>query len=39
MLVRRVGDTVELIVPQTLRRRLFDASHCDPLQPITVLNA
>jgi len=31
ILVRHVKDNVQLVVPQTLRRRLFDASHSGPL--------
>ena len=29
--MRHVNDNVQLIVPQTLRRRLFDASHSGPI--------
>jgi len=31
ILVRHVKDNVQLVVPQTLRRRLFDALHSGPL--------
>ena len=31
ILVRHVEDNIQLVLPQTLRRRLFDASHSGPL--------
>ena len=37
VLLRRDGDAVQLVVPQSLRHQLFTHTHAGPLQPTWVL--